>query len=173
MNVSGRTTNASGATVDLQKSSIYQRDLVRAGGRKVKATSFAMPAVEPGSILEYRWIERLDSNGIRYVQLQFQREFPVRKVTYFVKPLPGELSIYRMYSRAFNCTLPPLAVDREGYSYTSLENVPAFREETYAPSQPNVRPWALLFYTETTPSKEPQKFWEEEGRHLYPSSSQF
>jgi hypothetical protein len=87
LDVAGRTIRPDGAIVELDRKSVYKRDVVRAGRSQLKAVSFAMPAVEPGAILEYRWKQTEDDNRFRYVRLQFQREFPVEKVTYLVKPL--------------------------------------------------------------------------------------
>ncbi len=166
LNVAGRTIKADGTVVELQKSAVYQRDVVRVSGVKRKVTSFAMPAVEPGAILEYRWVERLDSNAIMYLRLQFQREFPVRKVTYYVRPLPGQFTAYQMFMKPFNCTPSALQLERDGSSSTSIENIPAFHEEPFAPSEPNLRPWALLYYTQEVP-KNADKFWEDTGKKAY------
>jgi len=46
-----------GTVVELRKDAVFERDIVRTGGLKVKALSFAMPAVEPGAIVEYRYKE--------------------------------------------------------------------------------------------------------------------
>ena len=81
MDVSGRTIKADGTILELDKKAIYKRDLVRAGALTRKAVSFAMPGVEPGAIIEYRWRESDDSRSIFQVHLKFQREFPVEKVT--------------------------------------------------------------------------------------------
>src|SRR5579872_4006448 len=92
LDVSGRTIKPDGTILELDRKSIYRRDLVRAGRAKQKAVSFAMPGVEPGAILEYRWKQTEDDNRFRYVRLNFQRDFPVQSVTYFVKPLPSEMT---------------------------------------------------------------------------------
>ncbi len=55
--VAGRTIKADGTTVDMKKDALFDRTLVRASGLKVRAKSFAMPAVEPGVIIEYKWKE--------------------------------------------------------------------------------------------------------------------
>ena len=51
----GRTVKRDGTVVELKKDGVYERDVVRRGGRKRKVKSFAMPGVEPGAIVEYRW----------------------------------------------------------------------------------------------------------------------
>ena len=86
LDVSGRTIKADGSIVELDKKAVYKRDIVRAGALTRKAVSFAMPGVEPGAIVEYRWRESDDSEDIFETHLKFQREFPVEKVTYFFQP---------------------------------------------------------------------------------------
>src|SRR5262249_7282549 len=114
LDVSGRTVKPDGSILELDRKSVFKRDLVRAGGRKLKAVSFAMPGVEPGAIVEYRWKERQDDERIMYFRMHFQREFPVRRVTYFVKPLSREYTAgYGMYLNHYNCQTSPLKPEND------------------------------------------------------------
>ena len=65
LDVSGRTVKADGTIMELDRKTVYKRDLVRAGGRKEKVVSFAMPGVEDGAILEYRWKQTQNDNRFR------------------------------------------------------------------------------------------------------------
>ncbi len=167
VDVSGRTIKPDGSILELDKKTVFKRDLVRAGGRKIKAVSFAMPGVEPGVILEYRWREIEDDNRFRYVELAFSREFPVRLVTYYIKPLPSDIlgsDMPMLY--AYNGKTSPLKPERDGYMSMFVENIPAFHEEPFAPSEPNVRPWALLVYQEGNRNNA-DKYWNEVGKKTY------
>ena len=55
--VKGRTIKADGTELALKSDSVYERDLIRAGRTRLRVKSFAMPGVEPGAIVEYRWQE--------------------------------------------------------------------------------------------------------------------
>jgi hypothetical protein len=126
-----------------------------------------MPGVEPGAILEYRWKQTEDDNRFRYVRLHFQREFPVERVVYFVKPLPAEVSGgEQMFLMRFNCNPSPIKQENDGYSSTSVTDVPAAHREPYAPSDPNIEPWALLYYSPNG-KRDPEKYWSSEGKKLY------
>ncbi len=95
LDVAGRTIKSDGTIVELDKKSIFKRDLVRAGRLTRKAVSFAMPGVEPGfaiGVARYRWKESVDDHAIYYVRLLFQQDFPVERVTYFFRPLPPEIA---------------------------------------------------------------------------------
>src|SRR5438093_5571609 len=147
LDVAGRTMKADGTILELDRKAIYKRDLVRAGGRKEKVVSFAMPGVENGAILEYRWKQMQNDNRFRYLRLEFSRDLPVQKVTYFFKPLSSAyVSTDQMYILPFNCNPTPLQQGKEGWTETTVTDVPAVRDEPYAPSNPNVQPWALLYY---------------------------
>jgi len=66
--IAARTIKPDGSIVELNKKDIFERTIVKTSGLKVKAKSFAMPAVEPGCIIEYRWREvrlRTDANYLR------------------------------------------------------------------------------------------------------------
>ncbi len=164
--LTGRTIKADGTELELKKDSVYERDLVKAGGSKRKVKSFAMPGVEPGAIVEYRWKEIRSDPSTLYIRLQFQREFPVQKVTYFLKPLSRSVTSYKMAVWPLHCRPTPLKLEDDGYNSTSLENVPGFREEPLMPGEPNVRPWALVFYHEDT-RRVPEKYWSDLGKEIY------
>jgi len=167
LDVSGRTIKSDGTVLELDKKSIYRREVERAGRAREKAVSFAMPGVEPGTIIEYRWKQTENDNRFRYIRLHFQRDFPVQQVTYFVKPLSSDITGgQQMYLMKFNCEPTPIKVENDGFNSTTVTNIPAGRHEPYAPSDPNVEPWALLYYSENA-RREPEKFWNSEGKKVY------
>lgn len=167
LDVAGRTVKADGTILELDKKSVYKRDLVRAGGRTLKAISFAMPGVEPGAIVEYRWRESFDNGYGYYARLHFQREFPVQRVTYFLRPYQSNYGqSFEMFVIPFNCTPSPLKLENDGYSSTTVENLPALRDEPFSPSQPNLEAWALLNYQQGE-RKDAAKYWNDVGRKSY------
>lgn len=167
LDVAARTIKADGSIVELDKKTVYKRDLVRSGGRSSKVVSFAIPAVEVGAIVEYRWRQTENDNRFRYLRLHFAREFPVQKVTYFIRPLSSDyVGTDPMLLAHFNCTPTPVERTSDGWNATSLENVPAAHDETYAPSDPNLEPWALLYYRQDGP-KDADKYWNQEGKKVY------
>ena len=167
LDVTGRTIKTDGSVAELDPKTVYRRDLIRSGGRSVKAVSFAMPGVEPGAIVEYRWKQTENDNRFRYLRLNFAREFPAQKVTYFLKPLSGPLiATDQMFLVPFNCKTSSIRPTADGWNETSVTNVPASHEEPYAPSDPNIEPWALLYYREGGPN-DPEKYWNDYGRKTY------
>jgi hypothetical protein len=165
--VFGRTIKPDGTIVELKKDAIFERDVVRSSGSKRKVKAFAMPGVEPGAIVEYRWKEVQFNAPMMYIRLQMQREYPIRRVTYYLKPLPWDESAgYSMSVNSFNCRTSPPQIEKDGYSSISLENVPAFHEEPMMPGEGDVRAWVLAFYHKDA-KRDPDKYWNEVGRRAY------
>ncbi len=165
--VAGRTIKPDGTILELGKDAIFQRDLVKAGGRRLKAVSFAMPGVEPGVIVEYRWRERRHNELAEYVRLQLWRDIPVHEVKYFIRPLffPGFV-FPPMRLAPFHARLSPLVPERDGFSSTFVTDLPAYGDEPLMPSEWIARPWALLYYAEDKKIN-PDKYWAEAGRRVY------
>ena len=163
LNIAARTIKADGTIVELPKDAVHRRDVVRANGFKRKAVSFTLPAVEPGAILEYRWRAVLDDNRIMYTTLNFEREFPIQRITYFVMPLDSFRTGYETFLMPFNCKPSPINREPDGFTSTFVENVAAARDEPWAASTQSESPWALLYYSQGQ-RKNADKFWTELGK---------
>jgi len=85
--IAGRTIKADGSTVDLKKDAIFERDLVKTKRAKVKGTTFVLPNVDVGDVIEYRYREVRDGEAADDMRLYFQRELPMWLATYHLKPL--------------------------------------------------------------------------------------
>jgi hypothetical protein len=167
MSVSGHTIKSDGSVLELDAKAINRRDLIRAGKLREKAVSFSMPGVEPGAIVEYRWKQTEDDNRFRYVRLHFQRDLPVERVSYYVKPLSREyVGDEQMFIMPFHCAPTKPALTNDGWQEMTLDNIPALASEPYSPSEPNLERWALLYYR-TGGMKPSDKYWAEEGKSLY------
>ncbi len=156
--VQGRTIKPNGEIIELKKDAVFERTIIKFGKLKVKTKSFAMPGVEAGAIIEYRYRE---TRPTRYhTRLEFQQDIPVQIVKYYVKPLASDT--YRLWSRPFHCNPTPLVKERD-FHMTSLSNVPAFKEEPYMVPENQVRAWMLLFYSESS-KIDADKYWKELGK---------
>src|ERR1700720_1404452 len=100
--IAGRTIKPDGTIVELKKDSVFDRTIVKVGDIKMKAKSFAMPSVEPGVIIEYRWKEVRPGQLANNVRVQFQRDIPVQFVKYYLKPAENTYSSLGMTTRIFN-----------------------------------------------------------------------
>ena len=163
--ISARTIKPDGSIVELNKDDVHERTIVKASGLKLKAKSFAMPGVEPGAIIEYRWREVQGDSDANYVDLQFQRDIPVRSVSYMVRPYTGPDARGLAYKEFHMPQGAKFEKAKNGFYSVSMTNVPAFHEEPRMPPEDEVRSWILLFYNSS--GVQPAKFWGDIGRRLY------
>ena len=141
-----RVIRADGTIVDIKKEEIFDRDIVRATGVKLKSKSFAVPNIEPGVIVEYRYKETIDDAGAMGMKLQFQRDIPVQNLAYYYKPYNGK----EPQSQPYNLKGVNFVKDKGGYYLATRTNVPALKEEPRMPPDDMVRAWMLLTGTRLT-----------------------
>lgn len=164
--IAARTIKPDGTIVEIKKEDILERTIVKDGRLKIKAKSFAMPGVEPGAIIEYRWKEVRNDRLANYLRLPFQREVPVQLVKYYIKPLSLPGFPYGMRAMTFHAQASPFVKEKDGFHSTVMTNVPAFREEPRMPPEDSVRPWMLVYYSEDR-KLTADKFWKEFGKENY------
>jgi Domain of Unknown Function with PDB structure (DUF3857)/Transglutaminase-like superfamily len=163
--IAARTIKPDGTIIEVKKDDIFERVERRMSGLKLKVKSFAMPGVEPGSIIEYRWREVFSSNA-KYIRLPFQRDIPIQKVSYYVKPFSGPNFPYAMRYQVFRMPSAEFVKDKNGFHRMMRTNVPAFRKEPRMPPEDQMRQWVLIYYSEDR-KLVPEKFWKEYGKEKY------
>jgi hypothetical protein len=138
--VAARVIKADGSIVELKKEDIFEREIARASGIKIKAKSFAVPNIEPGAIIEYRYREVIEDGSATGMRLAFQRDIPVQNLSYYYKPYNKREPSFQ----SFNMTDTKFLKDDKGFYLASRLNVPSFKEEPRMPPEDQVRPWMLL-----------------------------
>ena len=164
--IAGRTISPSGEITELKRESIYERDVVRMRGIRLRSKSFAMPAVTPGSIVEYRWRETKRNQLSNFVRLPLQRDIPVQRLTYHIKPLTNPLFPYAMRTVAYQFRQPRFEKEKDGFHAMTLTNLPAFIEEPHMPAEDRLRAWMLVYYAEDEQTP-PDKYWPKQSAALY------
>ena len=164
--IAARTIKPDGSIVELKKEDVLERTIEKLNGTKIKAKSFAMPGVEPGAIIEYRWTEIRNDQLATYIRLYFQRDVPVQLVKYYIKPLSLPGFEYGMRAQTFNGTASPFSKEKDGYYGVTMTNVPAFHEEPRMPPEDAVRPWMLIYYSKETNLKG-ETYWQDYGKRTY------
>lgn len=163
--IAARTIKPDGSIVELKKEDVFERTIVKISGLKVKARSFAMPAVEPGCIIEYRWREVRVKRAAHYIRLQFQRDIPVQRVQYLIKPLDfvgASFNSITLHGRS-----SPWVKEKNGFYSTTMTDMPAVHEESRMPPEDQVKTWMLVFYKRSGDKPDPQKYWMEVGKTYY------
>jgi transglutaminase-like putative cysteine protease len=159
--IAGRTIKSDGTIIDLKPEAILDTVLARVGKLKLQAKTFSLPGVEPGAIIEYRWREVHKSSF--YTRVHLQRDFPIQRVTFSIKPPPAS---YSLELKTFNIPDPTFVHEASGMRGATLTNVPAFRPEPQMPPEDEVRMWVLAYYSSSfAPSG--ARFWTEYGKLLH------
>jgi hypothetical protein len=155
--------------VEVKDGDVFERTIVRGKGIKVKATSFALPAVEVGSIVEYRWTEFRDGQFTHYAWIPVQRDVPIQVLRLGVRMSDALPPGYRMRLQG-NDLKPEPMVDGLGtggrtFSFTRATNIPAYREEPDMPPEHDMRSAIFVRYSDKD-SESPEQFWRERGKEL-------
>ncbi|MGD9561967.1 MAG: DUF3857 domain-containing protein [Pyrinomonadaceae bacterium] len=138
--LAARVIKPDGTITDIRKEDIFEREIIKAGGLKIKAKSFAVPNIEPGVIIEYKYKETRNDSGAKGMRLAFQRDVPVQNLSYYYKPYNSQEPRYQNY----NFRDAKFVKDEKGFWLARRTNVPAFHEEPRMPPDDTVRPWMLL-----------------------------
>ena len=165
--IAARTIKADGSIVELKKEDVFEKTIVKVSGAKLKAKSFALPGVETGAIVEYRWREVRNNNITFYDRFELQRDIPVRLVEYHLKPAHFDTyTTIGMNARTYHGNTTPFVKEKDGFYLTTMTNVPAFHEEPNMPPANELRAWMLVFYTveENLPA---EKLWPKVGKEVY------
>jgi hypothetical protein len=165
--IEGRTIKPDGTVVDLKRDAIFDKVVEKQKGFKTKVVSFALPGVEPGAIIEYRWTHNLGEIISRYTPLDVQSEYPVRELVFHIKPVTGTWVHWpNMRLMPFGCNPESVIREANGFMMITLHNIPAFVEEPWAPPEYSAKQWILVYYEENDNTGK-DKFWKSLGRELY------
>lgn len=167
-NVEAKVTKPDGSVSYLADKDVMERDIVKANGFKVRAKSFALPGLEIGSIVEYKYREVIEY-GSATMRLAFQREIPIRTISFYVRPFDGNAGLY---SIPFNMTGVKFVEDKNSYYRATMNNVPAYHDEPYSPPEDEVKSWMYIYYSQiATPDS--NKYWKQITKDSYESSKSF
>src|SRR6266480_2188628 len=158
--IAARVIKPDGTIVELKKEDVFERTIVKASGVKYKAKSFALPGVEPGAIIEYRWEEVHPGASANHLRLQFQRDIPVETVNYYLKPFTG------MRYAPFHMGEARFVKDKDGFYKLTMANMPAVPDEPRTPPEDEVRSWVLLYFSENS-KVDTVKYWQEYGKRVF------
>jgi hypothetical protein len=168
--VAARTIRPDGSIVELTPSDVTRRTLVKPGDLKVKAVSFAAPAIERGAIVEYRWREVHRVSLAQNLVLPFSRDVPAHTVRYYFRRLdiPG----HAMVVWSLNGQLPPSVRQRDGSSMIALANVDADIDEDYPTPSLERRPSIFISYLALDRWQSMEDFLRGFGKRLFEEYAQ-
>ena len=161
LDLSARTIQPDGSIRVMDRKAVSEETIVKGREGKLKRLTFALPAVQPGSIIEYQYSEYRRDNNAYADSYPFQLDIPAQRVVYRVRPLswPG-LSMRQL---TFHTVTRPARAGAGGYYETEATNLRAFVSEPDMPPRMQQIAFMVLFYT-TDEESSPEKFWPAVGR---------
>ncbi len=158
--VRARTTRTDGSGVSLAKDAVFTSTLAKQNKREIRTTSFALPGVEPGAIVEYRYREARHEFLAHNMSLPLQLDMPVQLVRYIIRPFVSPS--YSMRTMTFHAVTSRFDRSGMGFHTTTAKNLPAFVEEPYMPPRAEISGWILIYYSGEEHS-DPDGYWRDVG----------
>jgi hypothetical protein len=154
--ISARTIQPDGRIVPFD-GKVYDKVVFKAGGVRVRAKTFSLPDVQPGSILEYRYQRRWADHLLMNTYWVIQRDIPVLRARMSLKPYDtrGEFQSFFTYHNLPEGKAPVLS-PRKTYEL-ELTNVPVYQEEDFAPPAESLKIRVNFYYTDSR--IHPAQFW--------------
>jgi hypothetical protein len=141
--IEARTIHADGSIVPFA-GKVYDKLIVRSGRSRVKAKTFSLPDIQPGSILEYHYTRHWPIDILLTSHWTVQRELPVLKAQLWLKPYSRDFSSYFTYTGLPAGKKPTLTGD---HYELNLTDIPAFEKEPFAPPEEQIKPHVDFYYS--------------------------
>ena len=176
-NISGRTIHPDGTIIPFTGKP-YEKVVEKMQGYKIKVKVFSLPAVEVGSIIEYRYRMHTDDHYFQHPEWIIQTNLFTRKAHYMWRPtdqiLTSEDGKQTSSSVAWTPILPPGVAIKEsalqvkngadaGHIQLDLDvnDIPPLPKEQFMPPMQSVAYKVLFYYTSIRSTKE---YWTSEGK---------
>lgn len=151
---------------------VYDKVLYKSGRNALRAKTFSIQDIQPGSIIEYRYTRRWDQNVLLDTTWAIQRDIPVMRArftirTYTPKLAPGFTNLF-----TFSGLPGDKPLEKVGDQWVlEVKNVPAFVRESFAPPEDELKPHVNFYYT--TSRVKPEMFWSVQADTFAKSISSF
>ena len=158
--ISARTIRPDGTIVPFD-GKIYDKVLYKKRRSSVKSKTFTFADVQPGSIIEYRYIRRWSEAMLLPTYWPLQRDVPMLHAKVTLKPYDtqGQYGSFFTYMGLPAGVTPKKVSDRYELE---LNNMPALRPEALMPPEEQMRARVNFFYTDSKVSME--NFWPVQSR---------
>ena len=161
-NIEARTVKSDGAAIPVAPDQIFEKTVAKGRGFKETAWVFSFPAVEPGTILEYRY-ER-EANSLIYVEPWFFSGPEFTVLSHVSQAAPSEANYITLCDKCPNPE-PDRSEWREGKMrgriYTlEMRDVPADRDELWMPPDREAKPRFEMILKAWD-----NQYWEALGRY--------
>jgi len=144
---------------------VFDKTIVKARGVKYFAKTFAIPDVQVGSIIEYRYRHDLASGYVFNSHWILSQELYTRKAKF-------TLRAYGQYALTWSWPLglpegTKAPEEHNGTIELETANVPAFVEEDDMPPANELKYRVDFIYSDESPGKDVNAFWKRFGKQSY------
>jgi hypothetical protein len=157
--IQARVIKPDGSIVDLAKADVFDREIAKTDKIKVKAKSFAVPGIDIGVIVEYRYSEIYNYGSAEDMPMIFQHDVPIESIAYYFRPADNVRYL------TFNMADNKFVKDKNGFYKAAMENVPAIKQEPQMPPEDEIRSWLLLYYSSQA-KQTSMDFWARAGGYI-------
>ncbi|HEX5234208.1 MAG TPA: DUF3857 domain-containing protein [Silvibacterium sp.] len=154
--ISGRTIHSDGSIIPFSGKP-YDKLLTKQEGEREMSKVFSMPDVQVGSIIEYRFKLRYDTDWYLPPTWQIQQQVPVLKASYHF--VPGRREQHLLYT----FILPPgdrVTQQRNGSYELNVKDVPALPHGDYLPPFADLSYRLEFYYSSYTTTAD---YWKQMG----------
>jgi hypothetical protein len=156
--IKARTIRPDGTIVPFE-GKVFDKLIVKSKSVRVMAKTFTLPDVQPGSIIEYRYVTTWPATSLFSTRWVLQRDLPIVKANLTLKPYSdGGFAMYFLHVGVEK--LPQWM--RDHYEL-EVNNVPPFEKEEFALPEAELKPRVEFFYHVGTLGTE-EEFWKREGK---------
>lgn len=167
--IEARTVHPDGTIVPFD-GTVYDSTVVQAQGDRVLAKTFTLPAVEVGSIIEYRYEERHSCQYLYDSRWILSADLFVRDARFSLTP-DRHFTLRWTWPRELPEATQPPKLDH-GVVRMEAHNLPAFVTEPFMPPANELRQRVDFVYSEDQ-SSDPEVFWKHYGQKHYRSFESF
>lgn len=184
--IEGRTIHSDGTIIPFTGKP-YQKLIEKTRGAKYMAKVFTLPDVQVGSIIEYRYNQRLDDNHFMAPRWYVQSELYTRKAHYLWKPTSETLLTNDGHQNLTNAiawtpilptgaelkhtTLPAVSTSPAQTVFElNVHDIPPVPSEDYMPPIASLSYRVLFYYT---PYRNGPDYWKNQGKYWSKTHDKF
>jgi hypothetical protein len=159
-----RTIHPDGSIVNFD-GKIYEKEIVKSRNFKYLARTFTFSDVQPGSILEYRYMIDLKEGYVFDSHWLLSEELFTKSAKFTLKP-SQDFTLRWSWPNGLPEGAKPPEEAKGVHPLIHMEagNIPAFEIEDDMPPQESMTYRVDFNYSEGTPETDVEKFWKKEGK---------
>ena len=162
-NIKARTIRPDGSIVNFD-GKVYEKEIVKARGLKYLEKTFTLPDVQPGSIVEYRYVVDFREYFIFDSHWILNNELFTKQAKFTLKPY-GAFALQWSWPNGLpEGTKPPLNENK--VIRMDSQDIPAFQSEDDMPPEGAMKFRVDFIYSDDGYEKEAERFWKKRGKKL-------